>query len=92
MEELVTARKTEARYGASRSFRKRIKGLDGQYHDVCGRTIAERGAAVDVLRASRAAEEQNAADPFVWQYAAAVEEDAIHAKASGQFCPDAFAF
>ena len=65
------ARKAEARYGASRSFRKRIKGPDGKYHDVYGKTIAERDAAVAELRASWAAEEKNAADPFVWQYAAA---------------------
>lgn len=65
------ARKAEARYGASRSYRKRIKGPDGKYHDVYGRTIAERDRAVAELRASWAAEEKNAADPFVWQYAAA---------------------
>lgn len=65
------ARKAEARYGASRSYRKRLKGPDGKYHDVYGRTIAERDRAVAELRASWATEEKNAADPFVWQYAAA---------------------
>ncbi len=61
----------EARYGKSKSYRKRIKGPDGKYHDVYGRTIAERDLAVAELRASWAAEEKTAADPFVWQYAAA---------------------
>ena len=61
----------EARYGKSKSYRKRIKGPDGKYHDVYGRTIAERDLAVAELRASWAAEEKIAADPFVWQYAAA---------------------
>lgn len=65
------ARKAEARYGSARSYRKRIKGPDGKYHDVYGRTIAERDLAVAELRASWAAEEKIAADPFVWQYAAA---------------------
>lgn len=65
------ARKAEARYGSARSYRKRIKGPDGKYHDVYGRTIAERDLAVAELRASWAAEEKTAADPFVWQYAAA---------------------
>ena len=65
------ARKAEARYGSARSYRKRIKGPDGKYHDVYGRTIAERDLAVAELRASWAAEEKLAADPFVWQYAAA---------------------
>lgn len=65
------ARKAEARYGSARSYRKRIKGPDGKYHDVYGRTIAERDLAVAELRASWAAEERTAADPFVWQYAAA---------------------
>ena len=60
----------EARYGKSKSYRKRIKGPDGKYHDVYGRTIAERDLAVAELRASWAAEEKLAADPFVWQYAA----------------------
>lgn len=36
----------EARYGKSKSYRKRIKGPDGKYHDVYGRTIAERDLAV----------------------------------------------
>ena len=35
----------EARYGKSKSYRKRIKGPDGKYHDVYGRTIAERDLA-----------------------------------------------
>lgn len=61
----------EARYGKSKSYRKRVKGPDGKYHDVYGRTIAERDLAVAELRASWAAEEKIAADPFVWQYAAA---------------------
>lgn len=65
------ARKAEARYGSARSYRKRIKGPDGKYHDVYGRTIAERDLAAAELRASWAAEEQIAADPFFWQYAAA---------------------
>ena len=65
------ARKAEARYGSARSYRKRIKGPDGKYHDVYGLTIAERDLAVAELRASWAAEEKIAADPFVWQYAAA---------------------
>ena len=65
------ARKAEARYGAARSYRKRLKGPDGKYHDVYGRTIAERDKAAAELRASWAAEERIAADPFVWQYAAA---------------------
>lgn len=65
------SRKAEARYGSARSYRKRLKGPDGKYHDVYGRTIAERDLAVAELRASWAAEEKIAADPFVWQYAAA---------------------
>lgn len=65
------AKKAEARYGTASSFRKRIKGPDGKYHDVYGRTLAERDLAVAELRASWAAQEKLAAEPFVWQYAAA---------------------